>query len=100
MAHDLTRRGGKLVASFPVEDGDGLLLMTDGGQLIRTPVNQVRIAGRNTQGVMIFRTSEEEKVVSVERLAESEADGDENGEADGDASDEAGGEEAGEGGEA
>ncbi|MBX7248096.1 MAG: DNA gyrase subunit A [Caulobacteraceae bacterium] len=74
MAHDLSRRGGKLVASFPVETGDGILLMTDGGQLIRTPVNQVRIAGRNTQGVMIFRTSEDEKVVSVERLAESGED--------------------------
>ena len=72
MAHDISRRGGKLVASFPVEDGDGLLLMTDGGQLIRTPVAQVRIAGRNTQGVMIFRTGKDEKVVSVERLAESE----------------------------
>ena len=80
-AHDLSRRGGKLVASFPVEEGDGILLMTDGGQLIRTPVNQIRIAGRNTQGVMIFRTAEGEKVVSVERLAESQ--GGENGDIEG-----------------
>ncbi len=72
MAHDLSRRGGKLVASFPIEAGDGILLMTDGGQLIRTNVAQVRIAGRNTQGVMIFRTGDGEKVVSVERLAEAE----------------------------
>jgi len=94
MAHDLSRRGGKLVASFPVEAGDGILLMTDGGQLIRTPVNQIRIAGRNTQGVMIFRTAEGEKVVSVERLAET---GDDNGEAEGvegDNGDEAGDAEA------
>ncbi|MFP1132754.1 DNA gyrase subunit A [Asticcacaulis sp. W401b] len=75
VAIDLSKRGGKLVASFPVEDTDQLLLVTDGGQLIRTPVSQIRVAGRNTQGVTIFRTSGE-KVVSVERLAETaEEDG-------------------------
>jgi DNA gyrase subunit A len=68
MAHDLSRRGGRLVASFPVEDTDELLLVTDHGQLIRVPVAQIRIAGRNTQGVTIFRTAENEHVVSVERL--------------------------------
>ncbi|MDC7684347.1 DNA gyrase subunit A [Asticcacaulis sp. BYS171W] len=76
VAIDLSKRGGKLVASFPVEDSDQLLLVTDGGQLIRTPVGQVRIASRNTQGVTIFRTSGD-KVVSVERLAESGDDADE-----------------------
>ncbi|WP_300576634.1 DNA gyrase subunit A [Phenylobacterium sp.] len=70
IAQDLTKRGGRLTASFPVEDGDELLLVTDQGQLIRTPVSQVRIAGRNTQGVTIFRTAADEHVVSVERLAE------------------------------
>ncbi|MEM9964509.1 MAG: DNA gyrase subunit A [Asticcacaulis sp.] len=81
VAIDLSKRGGKLVASFPIDDSDQLLLVTDGGQLIRTPVGQVRIAGRNTQGVTIFRTSGD-KVVSVERLAESAEDaaGDETGE--------------------
>ena len=44
------------------------MLVTDGGQLIRCPVNDVRIAGRNTQGVRIFKTDAEEKVVSVERI--------------------------------
>ena len=68
IAHDLTRRGGRLVASFPVEDDDEILLVTDQGQLIRAPVSQIRIAGRNTQGVTIFRTAEDEHVVSVERL--------------------------------
>ena len=68
IAHDLSRRGGRLVASFPVEDADEILLVTDQGQLIRVPVGQIRIAGRNTQGVTIFRTAEEEHVVSVERL--------------------------------
>ena len=73
MAHDLSRRGGRLVASFPVENADELLLVTDQGQLIRVPVGQIRIAGRNTQGVTIFRTAQDEHVVSVERL-EGEAD--------------------------
>ena len=83
IAHDLSRRGGRLVASFPVEDADELLLVTDQGQLIRVPVDQIRIAGRNTQGVTIFRTAENEHVVSVERL-EGEA---EPPEADGPAAD-------------
>ena len=68
IAHDLSRRGGRLVASLPVENTDELLLVTDQGQLIRVPVGQIRIAGRNTQGVTIFRTAENEHVVSVERL--------------------------------
>ncbi len=68
MAHDLSKRGGRLVASFPVEDTDELLLVSDQGQLIRVPVGQIRTAGRNTQGVTIFRTGENEHVVSVERL--------------------------------
>jgi DNA gyrase subunit A len=71
LAQDLTRKGGKLVAGFPVENGDEILLVTDQGQLIRCPVAQIRIAARNTQGVIVFRTAEQEHVVSVERLAES-----------------------------
>jgi len=80
LAQDLTRKGGRLAASFPVEEFDQILLVTDQGQLIRTPVSQVRIVGRNTSGVTIFRTAPEEHVVSVERLAES---GDPEEEADG-----------------
>jgi DNA gyrase subunit A len=63
-----SKRNGRVVASFPVEDSDQIMLVTDGGQLIRTPVDGIRIAGRNTQGVTIFRTREDEKVVSVERI--------------------------------
>jgi len=74
IAQDLTKRGGRLAASFPVDEADEILLVTDQGQLIRTPVSQVRIAGRNTQGVTIFRTAADEHVVSVERLADSGAD--------------------------
>jgi len=72
-------RNGPLVASFPVVDTDQIMLVTDGGQLIRCPVNDVRIAGRNTQGVRIFKTDADERVVSVERIPEdgSEDDTDE-----------------------
>ena len=70
LAQDLTKKGGRLAASFPVEEDDEILLVTDQGQLIRTPVNQVRMVGRNTSGVTIFRTSKDEHVVSVERLAD------------------------------
>jgi len=80
LAQDLTKRGGKLAASFPVEDGDQILLVTDQGQLIRTPVSQVRMVGRNTSGVIIFRTSADEHVVSVERLADTGEDEAEAGE--------------------
>ena len=77
LAQDLTKRGGRLAASFPVDDGDQILLVTDQGQLIRTPVTQVRMVGRNTSGVIIFRTSADEHVVSVERLADAGEDDDE-----------------------
>ncbi|MCH9765226.1 MAG: DNA gyrase subunit A, partial [Alphaproteobacteria bacterium] len=63
-------RNGPLVASFPIESGDQIMLVTDAGQLIRCPVHDVRIAGRNTQGVRVFRTGEDERVVSVERIPE------------------------------
>ena len=82
LAHDLSKKGGRLAASFPVEDGDEILLVTDAGQLIRCPVAQIRVAARNTSGVTIFRTAEDEHVVSVERLAEAEGD-EQEGEQDG-----------------
>jgi DNA gyrase subunit A len=75
LAQDLSRRGGRLAASFPVEEHDEILLVTDQGQLIRTPVTQIRVVGRNSQGVIIFRTTEEEHVVSVERLADPGGEG-------------------------
>ena len=65
---------GKLVAAFPVEENDQIMLVSDGGKLIRVPVAGIRIAGRSTKGVTIFDTAENEKVVSVERISESEED--------------------------
>ena len=67
-------RNGHLVASFPVEEGDEIMLVTNGGQLIRCPVSGIRVAGRNTQGVIVFDTADEEKVVSVERISEPDAE--------------------------
>ena len=72
----LTSRNGRLVSSFPVEESDQIMLVTDGGQLIRCPVNGIRIAGRSTQGVIVFSTADSERVVAVERLTE---EGEENG---------------------
>ncbi|MBA8861581.1 DNA gyrase subunit A [Ochrobactrum anthropi] len=69
---------GKLVALFPVEASDQILLVSDGGQLIRVPVDGIRIAGRSTKGVTIFNTADGEKVVSVERISEADSD-EENG---------------------
>ncbi|MEL7240225.1 MAG: DNA gyrase C-terminal beta-propeller domain-containing protein, partial [Planctomycetota bacterium] len=69
-------RNGPVRASFPVEDTDQIMLVTDAGQLIRTPVNDIRAAGRNTQGVTIFRTRDAEKVVSVERIEDIAVIGD------------------------
>ena len=69
-------RNGPLVASFPVEETDQIMLVTDGGQLIRVPVDGVRIAGRATQGVIVFNTGADEHVVSVERVSEEGEDPD------------------------
>jgi len=81
VAMAVNERNGPLVASFPVEDSDQIMLVTDGGQLIRCPVEGIRIIGRGAQGVIVFNTAEDEKVVSVERVAgeEEESEG-ENGE--------------------
>jgi DNA gyrase subunit A len=65
-------RNGPLVASFPVEETDELMLVTDGGQLIRCPVHDIRKAGRSTQGVTLIDTAKDEQVVSVERISEDE----------------------------
>ena len=65
-------RNGGVAASFPVEDGDQVMLVTDGGKIIRSPVADIRIAGRSTQGVTIFHTADDEKVVSVAHLKEAD----------------------------
>jgi DNA gyrase subunit A len=68
VAMAMSERNGRIAASFPVGDNDQIMLVTNGGQLIRVPVHDIRIAGRSTQGVTIFSTGKDEKVVSVEHL--------------------------------
>jgi DNA gyrase subunit A len=74
----VNQRNGKLLASFSVEDTDQIMLVTDGGQLIRVPVQDISIMGRSTQGVIVFSTAEGERVVSVEHIPD-ENGGAENG---------------------
>ncbi len=91
----ITARGGKgidlmdlgrasdskpgVVAAFPVKDSDQIVLVTQGGQLIRCPVNDVRVAGRTTRGVRLFTVEADERVVSVTRIGEDEDNGEGNG---------------------
>jgi DNA gyrase subunit A len=69
---ETSQRNGCVVASFPAHSGQQLMLVTDQAKLIRTTVGDIRIAGRNTQGVTIFRVAEGEHVVSAARIEESE----------------------------
>jgi DNA gyrase subunit A len=68
IAHRLSEKESRLVASFPVHDGEELLLVTDQGLLIRMPIDGIRQAGRATQGVTLIRVKEGEHVVAAERL--------------------------------
>ena len=74
VAMSLTAKTGKIVGSFPVEESDQVMLVTDAGKLIRTTVAGIRIAGRSTQGVIVLNTAEDERVVSVERLSEEDSE--------------------------
>ena len=65
---------GRLVAAFPVQVDDQIMLVSNGGQVIRVPVDGIRIASRATKGVTIFHTADSEKVVSVERISEPQAE--------------------------
>jgi len=69
---DTSPRNGCVVASFPARQGEQLMLVTDQGKMIRTTVGDIRIAGRNTMGVTIFRVAENEHVVSVAKIDESD----------------------------
>ena len=79
----VNQRNGKLIASFSVEETDQIMLVTDGGQLIRVPVRDISIMGRSTQGVIVFSTAEGERVVSVEHISEENGEEEQNGEEEG-----------------
>ena len=81
--HNLELTGGRLVASFPVDESDNLLLVSDQGQIIRVPVKGISRSSRKTKGVIIFRTAPDEHVVSVERIEGNGGDGDDLGEEEG-----------------
>jgi DNA gyrase subunit A len=67
-----SERNGPVVASFSAHNGEQLMLVTDQAKLIRTTVASIRVAGRNTQGITIFRVDKNEHVVSAARIEESE----------------------------
>ena len=71
---DLTAKNGEVVASYQVEDEHQIMLVSDAGQLIRMPVKNIRFVGRSSQGVTLFKVSDDEKVVSVTRVRESDED--------------------------
>lgn len=68
---DMNSKNGKVVAVLQVEEDDDVMLVTDGGKLIRCPVSSVRVTGRTTQGVILFRVEKGEKVVSAVRLVDN-----------------------------
>ena len=71
---EVNERNGSIVATFPIRVQEGVMLVSDGGQVIRTGVREVRIAGRRTQGVTLFRVAADEKVVSVARAGDDSDD--------------------------
>ncbi|MGH6865961.1 MAG: DNA gyrase subunit A, partial [Methyloceanibacter sp.] len=71
----VNQRNGKLVASFPANDSDQIMLVTDRGQLIRVPVDGISNMGRSTQGVIVFSTADDERVVSVEHIPDENGGG-------------------------
>ncbi len=70
IAMAVNERNGRLIASFPVEDTDQIMLVTNGGKLIRCPIEGISITGRSAQGVTIFRTDQDERVVSAEQVTD------------------------------
>jgi len=78
-AQELSRKGAnnaRLVRSFTIEDDNQLMIVTDGGQLIRCPVRNIRIVSRSSRGVTVIRVKDEERVVSIERIEESDDEDD------------------------
>jgi DNA gyrase subunit A len=71
-AMELNAKNGQMIATFPVKDSDQIMLVTNNGQLIRCPVDQIRIAGRKTQGVTIFKVASNEQVVAVAKVPAEE----------------------------
>jgi DNA gyrase subunit A len=75
-----SERNGQAIGAMHVVDDDEIMMITDGGKIIRTNMKNVRVIGRNTQGVNLFRLGEDEKVVAMDRVAEPSSDDSEEGE--------------------
>ncbi|MCB9780433.1 MAG: DNA gyrase subunit A [Alphaproteobacteria bacterium] len=73
-------RNGQVVGSVQVADGDRVMLITDTGRVIKIPVTNIRTSGRNTKGVTLMRVEDDERIVSMTRIPEAEADADEDAE--------------------
>jgi DNA gyrase subunit A len=76
IAMQCSDRNGDLVSATQVFDGDQLMLISDQGTLVRTRTDEISLVSRNTQGVRVIRLKEGERLVSAERVAESEDDAD------------------------
>ncbi len=74
LAMKLTEKTGEIMGILPVTDKDDLMIITDKGQVIRTKISGISLLGRNTQGVRLINVKPDEKVVAVEKIAESEED--------------------------
>ncbi|HGN1705531.1 TPA: DNA topoisomerase (ATP-hydrolyzing) subunit A [Providencia rettgeri] len=70
----VSERNGNVVGAIQVDETDQIMMITDAGTLVRTRVSEVSVVGRNTQGVTLIRTAENEKVVGLQRVAETEDD--------------------------
>ncbi len=71
-----SERNGNVISSMPVMDNDHIMLITDMGTLIRTRVVDIRVAGRNTQGVTLFRTAKEERIIAAAKISDEKGDDD------------------------
>jgi DNA gyrase subunit A len=74
VAIGMGKKNAAVIAAFPVEDSDDLMLISDKGQIIRVAVSGISVQGRSAQGVTVFRVDEGERVVSVERIADVSGD--------------------------
>ncbi|ENU1225260.1 MULTISPECIES: DNA topoisomerase (ATP-hydrolyzing) subunit A [Providencia] len=70
----VSERNGNVVGAIQVDETDQIMMITDAGTLVRTRVSEVSVVGRNTQGVTLIRTAEDEKVVGLQRVAETDDD--------------------------
>ncbi|MBL8708857.1 MAG: DNA gyrase subunit A [Rhodospirillaceae bacterium] len=80
---EMSARNGHVIGSFPVAEQDQIMLVTDGGQLIRCPVHDIRVARRQTQGVTIFKVAEDEQVVAVAHMSDMMEEGEDGSEGEG-----------------